>query len=100
MIYVTMLVFLIKGKESIFHEFEDKAIPIIKDYNGKLLYRLRPTDASFISSEGEKPYEVHFLSFSTENDFIRFSKDKRRNEFLHLKQESVKTMLLVKGTEL
>jgi hypothetical protein len=95
-----MLLFVVEGKEDVFHEFEEKAIPILKDYNGKLLYRIRPTDDTFISSEGENPYEVHFLSFPSDEDFICFTRDKRRNEFLHLKEESVKSTLLIKGMKL
>lgn len=100
MIYITLLIFVKEGKESVFHEFEELAIPIISEYKGKLLLRLRPNDSSIISNEGEKPYEIHFLSFNSENDFIAFGKDKRRNDFLHLKEESISTTTLIKGIKL
>ncbi len=97
MIYLTLMIFIKEGKETIFHEFEDLAIPLLKDYNGQLLYRIRPTTENFIVCEGERPYEIHFLSFASEADFINFSKDERRKAFLHLKEASIKTTFLVKG---
>lgn len=98
MIYLTMMIFIQKGKADIFYEFEDLAIPILKEYNGQLIYRIRPTRESFIECEGEQPYEIHFIYFAREADFINFSKDKRRKAFLHLKEASIKTTFLVKGT--
>ena len=65
-----MMIFVKEGKEDVFHQFEDFAIPILEDYNGKLIYRIRPTKESFVSFEDELPYEIHFLSFETEKDFL------------------------------
>lgn len=100
MIYFTQLIFLKEGKEAVFNEFEALAIPIISEYNGCMLYRIRPTDDSFITTEGEKPYEIHFLSFDSDEDFLQFAQDKRRQDFLHLKEESIRSTLLVKGKTL
>lgn len=92
-----MMIFVKEGKEDVFHQFEDFAIPILEDYNGKLIYRIRPTKESFVSFEDELPYEIHFLSFETENDFLNFKKDERRKVFLHLKEDSIRSVFLVKG---
>ncbi|MFY0627879.1 MAG: DUF1330 domain-containing protein [Reichenbachiella sp.] len=100
MIYLTQVIFVKKGKENIFHEFENLAIPIISDYNGRIIYRIRPTDDTFISAEGEKPYEIHFLSFDSELDFRNFAKDERRKDFLHLKEASISSSLLIQGEKL
>ncbi|WP_299608563.1 hypothetical protein [uncultured Aquimarina sp.] len=100
MIYLTMLIFVKEGKESIFHEFEDMAIPLLIEYNGKLIYRIRPTKETFISYQEELPYEIHFLSFPSDEDFISFANDKRRKEFLHLKEASIQSSFLVKGERL
>jgi antibiotic biosynthesis monooxygenase (ABM) superfamily enzyme len=97
MIYITQLIFLKKGKEAIFHEFEDFAIPLIEKYNGKLMYRLRPESSAYVSAEDEKPYEIHIVSFDNEADLHRFMKDDSRLKFIHLKNESVETILLIKG---
>lgn len=85
MIYLTMILFVKDGKEDIFHQFEELAIPLLKDYKGKLIYRLKPTKESYISHEDELPYEIHFLSFESEEDFLNFAKDERRKEFYILK---------------
>ncbi|MBW1298023.1 hypothetical protein [Aquimarina litoralis] len=100
MIYLTMLIFVKQGKESIFHEFEDLAIPLLQEYNGKLIYRIRPTKDVYISYEEELPYEIHFLSFESEEDFVSFANDKRRKDFLHLKEASIQSSFLVKGKKL
>ncbi|TSE04683.1 DUF1330 domain-containing protein [Aquimarina algiphila] len=97
MIYLTMMIFVKDGKEEVFHQFEELAIPLLKDYKGKLVYRLRPTKESFISHEDELPYEIHFLSFESESDFVNFAKDERRKDFLHLKEESIRSSFLIKG---
>ncbi len=97
MIYLTMMIFVKEGKEDVFHQFEELALPLLKDYNGKLIYRIRPDKEAYVSYEEEPPYEIHFLSFESEQDFTNFAKDKRRTEFLHLKEESIQSSFLVKG---
>ena len=97
MIYFTQLIFIIDGKENVFNEFESLAIPLISEYNGRLLYRIRPQEDSYITAEEEKPYEIHFISFDSEEDFKQFAQDNRRQDFLHLKEASIRSTLLVKG---
>ena len=75
MIFLTQLVYVKEGKESLFHQFEDIAIPAIRKYNGRLLLRIRPLDNSFIEHHIEKPYEIHLVEFETEQDFQNFSND-------------------------
>ena len=100
MIYLTQLIFLLDGQEATFLEFEDFAIPLMEKYSGKMIYRIRPTSENFISPEGDLPYEIHFLSFDSEEEFNRFMKDDSRQEFLHLKEASIRSTLLVKGVKL
>ncbi len=100
MIYLTMMIFIKEGKEVVFHQFEDLALPILKDYNGKLIYRIRPTKETFVSNEKELPYEIHFISFDSEQDFVNFAKDERRKEFLHLRDDSIRESILIKGTKI
>jgi hypothetical protein len=100
MIYITQLIYIIPGQEKTFHQFEDIAIPIIAKYNGKLLLRVRPDDHSFIEHQMEKPYEIHFVEFNTDEDFERFKQDDERKNFLHLKEQSIKAALLFHGTKL
>ncbi|WP_198293546.1 DUF1330 domain-containing protein [Algoriphagus resistens] len=90
MLYITQLIYLIEGKEEVFNEYENLAIPIIATYNGRLLLRLRPDKQSFIEKSIAKPYEIHLVEFTTENDFSDFVKDETGLQFLHLKEQSIK----------
>ena len=100
MIYITQLIYIIAGQEKTFHQFEDIAIPIILKYNGRLLLRVRPNDNSFIEHHIDKPYEIHFVEFDTEQDFENFKQDEERRRFLHLKEQSIKASILIQGTKL
>ncbi|MCB0542067.1 MAG: DUF1330 domain-containing protein [Lewinellaceae bacterium] len=100
MIYITQLVFVKEGKEEIFQAFEDFAIPLMEKYGGRMLYRIRPEKDTFISCESEAPYEIHVISFETEQDLRDFMNDDSRLRFIHLKEASVKAMLLVKGEKM
>ena len=100
MIFLTQLIYVKEGEESMFHQFEDVAIPAIRKYNGRLLLRIRPLDNSFIEHHIENPYEIHLVEFETEQDFQNFSNDEERKQFLHLKEQSVKSVLLIKGIKL
>lgn len=100
MIYITQLIYIIQGKENIFHQFEDIAIPLIEKYNGRLLLRIRPDKNAIVTADIEVPYEIHFVSFDTENDFENFKQDETRKIFLHLKNDSIRSSLLIKGEEI
>jgi hypothetical protein len=97
MLYITQLIYIKPGQEDIFHEFENVAIPIIAKYNGQLLLRVRPDDNAIIEKNIDKPYEIHLIQFPSEADFKYFMKDEERAKFLHLKEQSIQTSLLIKG---
>jgi len=100
MIYITQLIYIIPGQEEIFNQFEGIAIPIISKYNGRLLLRVRPAENSFIELHMDKPYEIHFVEFDTQQDFENFKQDEERKKFLHLKEQSIKASLLIQGIKL
>src|SRR5262245_33649290 len=100
MIYFTQLIYIKKGQEKIFHDFEDIAIPAIKKYNGRLLLRVRPDDNAFVENNMDKPYEIHLVEFDTEQDFKNFSQDEERKKFLHLKEQSIEASILIQGKKL
>ena len=100
MIYFTQLIYINEGQEDVFHQFEDIAIPLIEKYNGRLLLRIRPTDDAYIEHQINKPYEIHLVEFDNEQDFHAFSRDESRTQFLHLKEQSVKTSMLIQGVKL
>jgi uncharacterized protein (DUF1330 family) len=100
MIFLTQLIYIKEGQESTFHQFEDIAIPAILKYNGRLLLRVRPDNNSIIENNIDQPYEIHLVEFDTEQDFENFTQDEERKKFLHLKEQSVKSILLIKGMKL
>lgn len=100
MIYLTQLIFVKEGKEETFMEFEEHAIPLMEKYNGRIIYRIRPTKDSFVDSDTDLPYEIHFISFDSDQDLQAFMKDDSRLKFIHLKNESVTSTMLVKGEKL
>jgi hypothetical protein len=100
MFYITQLIYIKDGQEKVFDEFEDIAIPTISKYNGRLLLRVRPVENSYIEVNVEPPYEIHLVEFATEIDFENFMQDDERKRFLHLKEQSIKSVWLIKGTKL
>jgi uncharacterized protein (DUF1330 family) len=97
-LYITQLIYVKDGQEEVFNEFESMAIPIIGKYGGQLLLRLKP--GTVVEAMIEKPYEVHIVSFPSEEDFERFKMDETRRAFLHLKEQSVKETILIKGIKI
>jgi len=100
MIYITQLIYLNEGQEDVFHQFEDLAIPTILKYNGRLTLRIRPTEDSVIEKNTEPPYEIHLVEFNSQEDFDNFKEDEERKKFLHLKEKSIKSFILIQGTKL
>lgn len=100
MILITQLIYIREGEEHSFHEFEAQAIPIISQYNGRLLLRVRPGKENFIEGTMDLPYEIHLVEFGSDEDFEAFMRDEKRKQFLHLKEQSIKTALLIKGKAL
>lgn len=100
MVFITQLIYVLEGQETVFNQFEAIAIPVILKYNGRLLLRVRPAKDAYIESTIENPYEIHLVEFETDNDFANFMQDEERKRFLHLKEQSIKSVLVIKGAEL
>lgn len=99
-IFITQLIYIKSGSEIIFDEFERIAIPIISNYHGKLLLRVRPSDAQFIEGSFDKPYEIHLIEFESEDWFKKFMADETRKKYLHLKEASIEASLLIQGQKI
>jgi uncharacterized protein (DUF1330 family) len=97
MLYITQLIYIREGQEAIFHQFEDIAIPIISKYNGQLLLRVRPDAKAIIERNMKKPYEIHLVEFKSEQDFENFMNDEDRKKFIHHKEQSIESVVLIKG---
>lgn len=100
MLFITQIIYIKEGQEAVFHQFEELAIPIIAKYNGRLLLRVRPTGEQVIEASIDKPYEIHLVEFATANDFENFKRDEERKQFLHLKEQSIHSTILIGGTKL
>ena len=100
MIYITQLIYIIEGKEAVFYQFEEIAIPTILKYNGRLTLRIRPQENSVIENNIDVPYEIHLVEFDTQEDFDNFKKDEERKKFLHLKEASIKSTIMIQGVQL
>jgi uncharacterized protein (DUF1330 family) len=100
MIYITQLIYIIDRQAATFDAFEAFAIPIIAKYNGRLLLRIRPAAANMIEQTIETPYEIHVVEFDSDQDFENFKRDEDRKQFLHLKEQSIKTILMIKGEKI
>ena len=75
-------------------------IPLMEKYGGKVLYRIRPEKEAFINQVDETPYEIHFVSFENEAQLNQYIADGSRKKYIHMKEESVESMLLVKGKKM
>jgi hypothetical protein len=100
MIYITQLIYIKEGAESTFLQFEEIAIPAILRYNGKLLLRVRPDRQEIIEANTEVPYEIHLVEFQSDQDFENFKHDKERAKYLHLKEASIRSAIMIKGETL
>ncbi len=100
MIHLTQLIYVKKGQENVFHEFEALAIPIIAKYNGRLTLRIRPNENTVIENNISVPYEIHLVEFDSQEDFDRFKLDEERKNFLHLKNQSIESAILIQGVRL
>ena len=100
MLYITQLIYIRDGQEATFNAFEAVAIPLISKYNGRLLLRYRPEAKNVIEQNIETPYEIHIVEFKSEKDLADFFNDEERKQYTHLKEQSVKTAVLIKGERL
>lgn|ERR1035438_9854773 len=100
MIFITQLIYILDGQETVFDQFEAVAIPAISKYNGQLLFRVRPQKDAYIEKNIDAPYEIHLVHFATEDDFANFLQDEERKQFLHLKEQSIQSVWLLKGTRI
>ncbi len=100
MIYYTQLIYIKAGKEDSFLAFEEKVLPLLQKYNGKLIFRFRPTQESVVSTSGPIPYEVHLVGFDSKHDLANYANDETRKRFLHLKEDSIERVVLIEGEEL
>jgi len=97
MTYYTQLIFIKPGCEQEFHAFEDKVLPLLKDHNGELIYRIRPDKNAFIENNSELPYEIHLVTFGSRADFEDYAANPKRLDAMEMKNRSVEKIILIEG---
>ena len=65
-----------------------------------LPYEFDQKKNSVIENNIEIPYEIHLVEFDSQEDFDNFKLDEGRKKFLHLKEESIKSAILIQGVKL
>ena len=97
MLYYTQVIFVKEGKEDQFNLFESHVLPLLKKYNGILVYRVRPAESAVIESTMDRPYELHLVTFPEKEDFLAYAGDKERLQYMHLKEGAIEKVLLIEG---
>lgn len=101
MIYLTVLLYIKEGKETVFQEYENAVLPILDIYKGVLIHRIRPIHQNYIGdSTEEQPYEIHLISFPNDDNFKSYIQDSKRVSFSDLKDESLRCSYIYKGEKL
>jgi hypothetical protein len=72
-------------------------LPLLKEHNGELVYRIRPDKSAFVESSRELPYEIHLVTFTSRADFLGYAADPKRLDFIEMKNNSVEKMILIEG---
>lgn len=96
---LTLFYYLNEGCEADFLKYEEAVLPILEKYNGRLLYRIRPSRDSFIYPPGEEqPYEVHVVTFGSKQDFLEYKNDPERQKYIELGSRAIKKIKMIAAT--
>jgi len=97
-VVITQLVYIHPGKECMFDAFEAVAIPLIGKHGGELLLRLRPTPENVVAGSIDLPYEIHLVRFPSDEALASFTSDPERQVLLRLRNDSVRSLIVVQGS--
>jgi len=97
MIVITQIIYIKEGTASVFDQFEAIAMPLVSKHKGRVLFRMRTERAEMIEASIPRPYEIHLVEFEKEEDLQSFMNDGERKKFLHLKDQSIESVILIKG---
>ena len=85
------------GREEAFQQFEQKAAAIMRDYGGRIDKAIRPEPAGGID---DVPYEVHLVSFPSDDQFANYRRDRRTQELAFERDNCVRHTRLILGRDL
>jgi len=100
MVYYTQVLFVVEGQEAIFESFEEQVLPLLSQFNGELLYRVRPPRSAVLTTSIGYPYEIHLVCFPRQTDFEAYRDNPQRLACLPLKDQSIARVLLIEGKAL
>ena len=95
---IMIFFYLKKGQDEKFLEYENRVLPLLKIYEGELIFRIRPGKAAFSNWAGEVPFEIHMLAFKSRDSLSKYLEDESRVKNAHLFQESVRKTILFEGS--
>lgn len=94
------MIYINPEKEADFLAFENVVLSLMEKYNGSMLLRIRPSEKELIDQSIESPFEIHIIEFESDLDFKNYLNDGTRKEFLHLKEKSIRSSLVIKGSRM
>jgi uncharacterized protein (DUF1330 family) len=97
MVHFTQLIYVKPGKEETFHLYEDRVLPLLERHGGRLLLRIRPGNESVLHSELGRPYELHLVSFPSDQQFQAYADDPERHQHLPMKDASVENVVSLRS---
>lgn len=93
------MIYVRDGQEETFNEFEGHVIPLMKKHNGDMILRIRPDEASIIEKSVQQPYEIHIMSFGSDEDLQAYLNDPDRQQYMNMKDQSIESSILIKGAK-
>lgn len=95
---ITQFIYLNEGFEEGFLRYESAVLPLLKNHNGELLWRIRLDKENIIHPAGdEQPFEMHIVCFNSKNDFLGYKNDPERLRHIQLAERAVKKIILIES---
>jgi uncharacterized protein (DUF1330 family) len=96
MVYLTILIYIKKGKHKTFNQYESKVLPLLKKHNCRLLLRLKANR----HTGSYAPDKIHVISYKSKSDFDKYISDSERKKYSKLLAETVEKTIIIKGRKL
>ena len=96
-IYMTVLIYLKEGQESLFHDYERQAAKVMMRHNGRFEQIIKP---NIVNGDLPLPDEIHVLSFATPDGFSSYRQDPASQALAPMRLASVEKAIFLQGTTL
>jgi uncharacterized protein (DUF1330 family) len=98
MVHFTQLIYVKPGSEETFHAYEDRVLPLLERHGGRLLFRARFARGAVLHTEMGSPYELHLVSFPSDEHVQAYLDDPERRQHLELKASCVESVYSLRST--